>query len=195
VLPQLGGNSLGAAAIVSSVRSALGQRVEVGWLYESETIRGACTWNLALVLACIGTLLACDVLTPSCQHLQHSKWQRMVCVGFAARLFGEAAEDDSPDHASEQLLAVAASITKAGDKLHPLSFQQVSRLQLHSGWQCSLTLQHACSRDSRSRCMRPTLLCVGAGAILQAVAERPAVACQQCGLQRCHCRQPGSCCT
>lgn len=37
---QLGGTSLGAAAIVTSVRSALGQRVEVGWLYESETIRG-----------------------------------------------------------------------------------------------------------------------------------------------------------
>ena len=51
--------------------------------------------------------------------------KRCSCAGFAARLFGEAAEDDGPDHASEQLLAVAASINKAGDKLHPLSFQQV----------------------------------------------------------------------
>lgn len=49
-----------------------------------------------------------------------------LCAGFAARLFGEAAEDDGPDHASEQLLAVAASITKAGDKAQLLSFQQVS---------------------------------------------------------------------
>ena len=52
------------------------------------------------------------------------------CTGFAARLFGEAAEDDEPDHASEQLLAVAASITKAGEKLPPLSFQQVKSAEL-----------------------------------------------------------------
>ena len=37
---QLGGNSLQAAAVVSEVRISLHQTVSVGWLLETETIRG-----------------------------------------------------------------------------------------------------------------------------------------------------------
>ena len=132
----------------------------------------------------------------------HSKRQQMLnwmstssCAGFAARLFGEAAEDDGPDHASEQLLAVAASITKAGDKLHPLTFQQASR---SSGPEYTSGVT-----DPLQACSISFVLCniyirriwMAAGAILPAVAERPAVACQPCRLQCYHFRQFGSCCS
>ena len=77
----------------------MSQRVEVGWLYDTETIRG-----------------------------------------FAARLFGEAVDEDQPDDASVQLGAVVAAAGEAGDKPFPLSMQQASAPALSSLHACTKLL-------------------------------------------------------